>query len=134
MASKKTVLRVTNLSGTSSMGSNGARERPSSTMARSQDGTLMPAAGLSLRAPRRKPDTSGCLPRETPFRGTWHADKAATYTFSVDGDRPVEKRCYRNSNTANTGQLTGSTCCSLHHEVNSFHLAAYAFLVAGALE
>ncbi|KAJ7986789.1 hypothetical protein DPEC_G00332020 [Dallia pectoralis] len=58
MASKKIALRVTNLSGTSSMGSNGARERPSSTMARSQNGTLN-WVYLPFSAPRGEQFPSG---------------------------------------------------------------------------
>jgi len=49
----------------------GARDRPCRTMAKSHVGTLVQAAGLSLRVPWSKQDTKGFLPKDIPPKGMW---------------------------------------------------------------
>ncbi len=134
IARSKTILKVRFFAVADSIGSKGGSDSPSRTTARSQVGTLERAAGLILHAPRRKRTTSWCLPRGPTSKGAWKAAMAATYTFSVDGVRPAEKRSWRNSSTEATGQLTGSNPRSLHHVENTFHFKPYNLLVEGALE
>ncbi|XDV37209.1 hypothetical protein PO909_006849, partial [Leuciscus waleckii] len=126
--------RVRFFASADSSGSKGASANPSSTIARSQVGILERAAGLILRAPRRKRTTRWCFPKGPSPIGEWKAAMAATYTLSVDGVRPAEKRSWRNSSTEATGQLTGSTSRSLHQVENTFHFRLYSLLVEGALE
>ncbi len=78
--------------------------------------------------------TSWCLPRGPTSKGMWKATMAATYTFSVDGVRPAEKRYWSNSSTEATGQLTGSNLRSLHKMENMFHFRPYNLHVEGCLE
>ncbi len=133
IARRKTILKVRFFAIANSRGSKGASDSPSRTTARSQVGTLERVAGLILHAPRRKRTTSWCLRRGPTSKGAWKATMAATYTLSVDGVRPAEKRSWRNSSTEATGQLTGSNPRSLHH-VDTFHFRPYNLPVEGALE
>ena len=60
-------------------------------------------------------------------------DMAATYTLSVEGDRPLSGRVCRNSRTVNTEQCSGSVFRPIHQTENSFHLLSYCRRVDGAL-
>jgi len=71
MARRKTVLKVRHLSETVSKGSKGAADKPSKTIARSQEGSLVQIAGLSPRVAQRKHVIGGFLPKDAPPKGTW---------------------------------------------------------------
>ncbi len=68
---RNNAFKVKNMAGTSSKGSKGAREMPCRTMARSHVGTLVRAAGLSLKVPQRKRETRGSFPNDIPPKGMW---------------------------------------------------------------
>ncbi len=78
MAIKKNIFRVRNLIGADSSGSKGVMTRPSSTIAKSHEGTVALLGGLNRLAPRMKRATRGCFPTETPSMRTWQAEMAAT--------------------------------------------------------
>lgn len=99
MAVRKTIFRVRNLTGADSSGSKGVLTKPSSTIARSQEGTVALVGGLNRLAPRMKRATRGCLPIETPSIRAWQAEIAATKTLSVPGLVPEDSLSCRNSNT-----------------------------------
>lgn len=71
IARMNNAFKVKHLAGTSSKASMGARERPYRTMDKSHVGTLVRAAGLSLRVPWRKQDTRGSFPIDIPPKGIW---------------------------------------------------------------
>lgn len=79
MVSKKAILKVKNVSDTDSVGSEGARDNPSRTTARSQAGTLTRAAGLMLKVPLSKWTTEWCLPKGPSLNGAWKAVIADMY-------------------------------------------------------
>ncbi len=71
-----------------------------------------------------KRDTRGSFPNDIPPKGMWQALMPVKYTFKVDGASPAVNRSCSNSSTVPTGQLTGSSWWSLHHEVKMFHFKA----------
>ncbi len=134
MARRNTVLTVRNLNRTSSKVSKGTFERASKTTAKSQVGILGRTRGLSLPIPRRNRVTSGFLPRDWLPTGEWWAEIASIYTLNVYEDNPEANLSCRNSNTDPIGYSTGSSWWLWHQHVKSCHLAAYDFLVEGALD
>ncbi len=134
MAKRKTVLTVRYLSGTSSRGSNRALERASRTTAKSHVGILGRTGGLSLLIPRRNRISSGFFPMDWSPTGEWWAAIAAMYTLSVDADSPEANLSCRMSSHDPIEHSTGFNWWLLQQDMKSCHLAAYDFLVAGALD
>ncbi len=134
MANRNTVLTVRNLNGTSSRGSNWAFERASKTTVKSQVGILGHSGGLSLLIPWRNYVTSRFLHKDWSPTGEWWAAIVALYTLSVLEDNPEANLSCRNSNTDPIGHSTVSSWRLWQQDVKSCYLAAFDFLVEGALD
>jgi len=82
-------------------GSKGGPFKAPRTVERSNGGTEGGLEGLILLVPFRNLTTRSFLTNDWPATRTWCAAMAATYTLSVDGERPASNSFCRNERTTN---------------------------------
>ncbi len=96
-------------------------------MARSLVGTLVRAAGLSLKVPRRKRDTRVSLPNDIP---PTQRNVLSTYGRHINLQSGRGYPC----SEPILQELQHCTDWAVNWKVKTFHFKAYIFLVEGALK
>lgn len=84
---------------------------------------------FNLRAPLRNMITRSCFPTDLPSKVSWFAAIVATYTLSVDADRPSRGK----ENTDPMPQLRGSFPWEENQFTKMRHFRSYSHLIEGAL-
>ena len=98
----------------------GSRRSLSSTSCTSQVSVYLGCGGLELNMPLSNLVMTWCCPIGWPSRGSWYADIADLYTFSVlYSNPPCLNRSVKKLAIISTGAWTGSACLSSHQRVHS---------------
>ncbi len=81
---------------------------------KSHVGTVRGRGGFSLLAPLKKWTNEVFLPTDWPAIGVWEAAIDATYTLSVDGERPLSSSSCRKDRATDKSEVDGFSPRSRH--------------------